>query len=382
MASIQAPKDEHLPICTKYPVDCPNKSLGCQWAGERGDLDQHLNESSVEGECQFVTVACSYSCGEEIKRCEIMEHKMNECPSRPFTCQYCNYEATYTEVTIEHWLLCEKYPLQCPNDCGGDVIKRQDLEEHLDEECPLQVVECEFSHAGCEFECQRQYMQDHVSENMKTHLFMVSTVAEEKIEEQNARIVQQDSTIKELQATVEQQQKQIVALMSTLTRVVQDVQKPLTPVFVTPPDMVMTDFEVHRKADNAWFSPPFYSHIGGYKMCLRVNANGCGDRKGTHVSVYVHLMRGEHDDQLKWPFRGDITIQLLNQRRDRGHREPTLPFDDRTDNKYAGRVVGQERTTSGWGYREFIAQNELSTKDKEYLTNDCLKFRISNITVN
>ena len=231
---------------------------------------------------------------------------------------------------------------------------------------------------------------DHVSENVKTHLSMVSTVVGDKIEEHKkltAEIEQQDATnkdtIKELQTTVEQQQKQIVALMSALTRVALDVRKPLAPVFVTPPDIVMTDFEEHKKADDAWYSPPFYSHIGGYKMCLRINANGCGDAKGTHVSVYVHLMRGEYDDQLKWPFRGDITIQVLNERRDGGHRELTLiPFDDRADDEVAGRVAGQERTTSGWGYSKFIAHNKLSTKDKEYLKNDCLKFRISNITVN
>ena len=30
--------------------------MGCQWDDERGDLDQHLSESSVEGERQFVVV--------------------------------------------------------------------------------------------------------------------------------------------------------------------------------------------------------------------------------------------------------------------------------------------------------------------------------------
>ena len=39
--------------------------------------------------------------------------------------------------------------------------------------------------------------------------------------------------------------------------------------------------------------------------------------QGTHVSVFTCLMRGEFDSHLKWPFRGDITIQLLNQLEDR-----------------------------------------------------------------
>ena len=44
-------------------------------------------------------------------------------------------------------------------------------------------------------------------------------------------------------------------------------------------------------------------------MCIRVDANDSD--AGTHVSVFVYLMRGEYDSRLVWPFRGDITIQLV-----------------------------------------------------------------------
>ena len=55
-------------------------------------------------------------------------------------------------------------------------------------------------------------------------------------------------------------------------------------------------------------------------MCLYVDANGGVDAygnstgKGTHVSTLAYLMRVEHDDQLQWPFSGDIVIELLNWR--------------------------------------------------------------------
>ena len=89
-------------------------------------------------------------------------------------------------------------------------------------------------------------------------------------------------------------------------------------------------------------------------MCLRVEANGYGSGKATHVSVFVCLMRGEYDDQLKWPFRGDITIQLLNQSRDEGHWEKTFAFDVSASggDENAGRVVGRERAR---GYGKFVA---------------------------
>ena len=44
------------------------------------------------------------------------------------------------------------------------------------------------------------------------------------------------------------------------------------------------------------------------------------------MSVFVHLMRGEYDSMLKWPFRGDITIQLVNHNNDQDHNEKTVTF--------------------------------------------------------
>ena len=64
-----------------------------------------------------------------------------------------------------------------------------------------------------------------------------------------------------------------------------------------------------ERSNDVWYSPPFYTHLGGYRICLGVHANGIGDGEGTHVTVAVHLMRGEFDDLLKWPFHGEVTIQ-------------------------------------------------------------------------
>ena len=77
-----------------------------------------------------------------------------------------------------------------------------------------------------------------------------------------------------------------------------------------PTELTMTNFKTD---DHEWYSPPFYTSLRGYKMCFSVYASGLSEGKGTHVSVFAHLMRGEFDDNLKWPFRGDVTIAMLNQ---------------------------------------------------------------------
>ena len=61
----------------------------------------------------------------------------------------------------------------------------------------------------------------------------------------------------------------------------------------------MTNFLQNKEADIDWNSPPFYTHPHGYKMCLRVYANGCGTGEDTHLSVFVALMKGEHDEHLE-----------------------------------------------------------------------------------
>ena len=65
-------------------------------------------------------------------------------------------------------------------------------------------------------------------------------------------------------------------------------------------------------------------------MCVNVEPNGYRAGKGTHVSIFAFVMRGPFDDHLKWPFRGEITIQIVNQAGDRDHIEMTIHYNDKT----------------------------------------------------
>ena len=118
-------------------------------------------------------------------------------------------------------------------------------------------------------------------------------------------------------------------------------------------------------------------------MCLNVYANGYGAGAGTHVSVYVCLMRGEHDDQLKWPLRGDITVQLLSQRKDQGNVVGTVHFNNTiAGNESGGRVTSGEKNV-GLGFRRTISHDavESTTGTTQYLHNDCLKWSVTNIVL-
>ena len=48
-----------------------------------------------------------------------------------------------------------------------------------------------------------------------------------------------------------------------------------------------TNFNQYKTDDDTVYSPAFYTSPKGYKMCICVDANGYGEGKDTHVSVYA-----------------------------------------------------------------------------------------------
>ena len=147
---------------------------------------------------------------------------------------------------------------------------------------------------------------------------------------------------------------------------------------------VPVDFHMkYEREKESIYSPSFYTHSSGYQMCIKLYPNGCGDGKETHVSVSTCLMRGPYDDHLKWPFRGEITVQIVNQARDHSHVENTIPYNDETPDS-AGRVVGKERANYGWGFHEFLPLTELhyNTKKKtQYLKDDIMIVRVVSVVI-
>ena len=61
------------------------------------------------------------------------------------------------------------------------------------------------------------------------------------------------------------------------------------------------------------YSAPFYTSRHGYKLCLRLYMDGDGDGKGTHLSFFLTIMKGEFDALLQWPFKQTVTLTLLDQ---------------------------------------------------------------------
>ena len=110
---------------------------------------------------------------------------------------------------------------------------------------------------------------------------------------------------------------------------------------VVPVELVLTEFRKHKRHSKEWYSEPFYTHPHGYKMCLRVDANGAGGAKGKYVSIFGYIMRGQFDIHLKWPFHGVVMVTLVNQLRDEEHFTYEINF------KTAGTMASSRDTAPG-----------------------------------
>ena len=348
-------------------VWCPHKKIGCAWKGERGKLEQHLNQDPSSGNqlngCEFVPVKCIYyDCGESVQRRHITSHQNKQCKKRPFTCDHCQvYTSTFEHVIEVHYPQCDKHPVTCPK-CKAYPIKRQDLEGHLRDKCPSTPVDCPFNYAGCGTQLSRRDMAEHMKETA-THFKLLATTTQKLMKENQ-----------ELQHKQQAADDEIRSLKEEGQRLRLDLQRQLST------SERLLEFRV-KYTEERVFSPAFYTHPYGYRMCVRVDPKGIGNGKGTHVAIYTYLMCGPFDDYLKWPFQGSVTIQVVNQAGDHNHVEYIIDYNDKTT---AGvRVTGSERGRDGWGTHQVLAHADLdynATRNTQYLKGNHLIVCVVKVT--
>ena len=369
-----------------FRVYCSNKEEGCEWVGELGELDRHLNlqppsEKRFVG-CLFSEVDCSF-CSHPFQRRYVQTHQSEDCPSRPYTCQHCNeYSADFEDVTTKHWPLCAFFPLSCPNSCGM-VLQRRELENHVEKDCLLTPIDCDFSLVGCKARLARKDMPSHVSRDLSAHMSLLQMYV----------AAHPGDTVILMPLLVGSMQKLVVdneslrnenSVLKKSVRAHQHSLEKLTHTGTLPFSFTMPDFAQHKLDDDEWFSPPFYTHTHGYKMCLRVFANGYGV-KGRCVSVFNFLMQGEYDDELEWPYAGTIDIHLVNQLQDQNHHKASLRFEYADDFIGLKRVTGLHRAERACGGRhEFIIHTALDLsheQNTQYLKDNELYFTITKFSI-
>ena len=359
-------------------VRCDNLDNGCQWVDELRSLQEHLLT------CGYALLPCTNQCKNgtipvKVLRKDLADHLTNKCPRRQFPCQHCNENGEYKERMTTHIQTCPKVKVQCPNGPCQVSILRFEVTNHRST-CQYENVPCKYAEVGCKEKPLRKDLKTH-EEDDQLHL----RITKETVLEQNKKITTLETNLSCLETKTVLQNKTIATLENKVSSLEislnmttpEAVQKCTT---TSPCTFRLTHYQKHKKDCDEFYSPPFYTSPTGYKMCIRVDANGNGDAKGTRVSVFAFLMKGDNDDSLTWPFTGAATFELLNQLEGKNHHTYTTgPFPADMEN-ISGRVVKGERATNGWGKPLFIPHTQLHRnrgKNCQYLRNDTLVFRVS-----
>jgi len=76
--------------------------------------------------------------------------------------------------------------------------------------------------------------------------------------------------------------------------------------------------EARGNPDRFLSSQSFYTSRDGYKVGVRLYLNGYGRDRGSRMSLYFVVMKGEYDPILEWPFSRHIEVTLMGQAGSRG----------------------------------------------------------------
>ena len=368
-------RDEEI---NSLDVYCTNKEKGCGWQGRLDNINDHLAVGNTDG-CQFHEFPCPYNCGKILQRRYMIAHLRNdrECPYYEIVCQYCHIREKRCFINGEHKDICPKFPLTCPNKCKVDRVLREDMKNHR-EQCPLEIVQCIYQNVGCTAVMVRRDLEQHYNRNLVAHLKL-------ELDGTKAELGDAVNKITELETIIHKTNTALsVAIISSVLawpdKLVAMGTICESNVLLCPVILKMTEFTRKKQEEVEWFSPSFYSHNQGYKLCLNVDANGFDKSKGTHMSVWLCLTKGPYDDMLPWPLRERFEIQALNQIKDKRHHALIVIYGDELPDDCAGRITGNNTKANVVGEALFISHEDLQCNDiakYQLLKDDCIYFKIT-----
>ena len=377
-------------VCSKRPFICKH----CKDYKSTFE-DVTTNHWSV---CGCYLVPCSNKCGAVLQRQNIKSHVAKDCPLIAIKCDF-------------HYAGCE-VRLPC-----------KDMGEHLRVELVTHMSMMAVRHQQQIASQQQQItsLQQQISSQQQqiSSQQQQITSQQQQISSQQQQITSQEQQITSLQQQISSQEQQITSLQQQISsqqqqitsqekeiasykhqqdqdrqrmgELVKEIKQRVSELKreqktdrttmevlqaktnFPPVDFIMPNFEQRKKNCDAWYSPPFYTHHRGYKLCLRCYTSSIYVKN--HVSVYVYMMQGEFDDELKWPLRGQVTIQLLSHDASNEHHTKTITLDNP---KCYSRVTMGDRSIGGRGELGFISHDECY---KGYIKSDSLHFRIFKVTL-
>ncbi|NXG77874.1 TRAF2 factor, partial [Baryphthengus martii] len=330
-------------------------TLGCSWSGIMKNFEEH------QSLCEYALISCHTGCGHMVMRKKLADHLENGCVNNVTMCQKCKRSLSSSEYQVRTFLCKKKNPFQLILDFLF-FFSQQNLSTPL-----INKDGCRFSEVGCSFRGSKEKIKEHEKTSVGAHMLLLlqhtkqlkaslcaAAKAADGFTPQSKLLVSElenklhvfENIVAVLNKEVETSHLEITAFrrQSELDQnIIRGLELKIAELHrcLTQKDAGLSSLhktllfseqasydgvflwkitDVGRKLQDSvtgktasLYSPAFYTAKYGYKVCLRVYLNGDGTGKGTHLSLFFVVMKGEYDALLPWPFRHKVTFMLLDQ---------------------------------------------------------------------
>ena len=345
--------DKHLPECKYVPLQCPNL---CGVTFERDFMEDHMKMCRLEKVgCEFSGVGCD---GRFIREDQEEHTRQNSQKHLTLTASL----AAETKEQLQQKLLEQGKKHKEEEETLRQKIEGQEKKVE-EQEMKISELEKKVIDKDKEHNEEEQKLKQKIEELEKT-LYKQEKRLDKELNEQKLELVGRTQDSKEIVDRLVEQQKSLQAQLSELSN-----QLGLNPTFT------MTGLSKAKNESSTWRSPAMYTHLYGYKFFFEITANGYGGGRGKAVCVSLWSMCGEYDNQIKWPAKVKIILEVINQH---GGDNVVAQKDLVSWHKYGISIrvtyIGNKNYS---GCCHLISHSELDN----YLVNDTLHFRVSTLVL-
>ncbi|NXG58292.1 TRAF2 factor, partial [Hemiprocne comata] len=321
-------------------------TLGCSWSGIMKNFEEH------QSLCEYALIPCHTGCGHMVMRKKLADHLENGCVNNVTMCQKCKQSFSSSEYQVNKiipliGILLFSFYFQ--QSCSTPSVKKDG---------------CRFSEVGCSFRGSKEKMKEHEKTAVGAHMLLLLQHIKQLKESLCTAAKAANGLIPHSELSLENKLHVFENIVAVLNKEVETSNLEITAFrrqseldqniirglelkiaelhrCLTQKDAGLSSLhksllfseqasydgvflwkitDVGRKLQDSvtgrtvsLYSPAFYTAKYGYKVCLRIYLNGDGTGKGTHVSLFFVVMKGDYDALLPWPFRHKVTFMLLDQ---------------------------------------------------------------------
>ncbi|KAM6218428.1 TNF receptor-associated factor 5 isoform 2-T2 [Rhynchocyon petersi] len=340
---------EHLAVCPEAEQDCPYKHYGCTVKDKRGNLKEH--EHSALRDHMLLVLEKNFQLEQQISDLHrSLEQKESKIQQLAETVK--KFEKEFKQFS------------QLFGKNGNLLSNIQALASHIDKSAWLEAQVCQLLQAAN----QQQNKLD-----LKSLVEAIDTIKQKitVLETNDQRLVvlegqtnKHDAHINTHKAQLNKNEERFKLLEGACYN---------GKLIWKVTDYRMKKREAVDGHTVSIFSQPFYTSRCGYRLCARAYLNGDGSGKGTHLSLYFVVMRGEFDSLLQWPFRQRVTLMLLDQSGKKNHVMETFRADPNSSS--FKRPDGEMNIASGCP--RFVAHSTLENAKNTYIKDDTLFLKVA-----